>query len=132
MNKLKKDGRKLRSESTADLILNTALKIVRKGDIDISFDAIAKEAKIGTRTIFRHFKDKEALQENLDQVLAHEFTNAFLSIDREDHLEKRIKNLSTVLISTLHKKSKYSFVGLLRTFGETKPYEKICFLGIKL
>ena len=98
MKEIKKDGRKLRSESTADLILNTALKIVRKGDIDISFDAIAKEAKIGTRTIFRHFKDKEALQENLDQVLAHEFTNAFLSIDREDHLEKRIENLSTVLI----------------------------------
>jgi len=98
MKELKKDGRKLRSESTADLILNTALKIVRKGDIDISFDAIAKEAKIGTRTIFRHFKDKEALQENLDQVLAHEFTNAFLSINREDHLEKRIENLSKVLI----------------------------------
>ena len=98
MKEIKKDGRKLRSESTADLILNTALKIVRKGDIDISFDAIAKEAKIGTRTIFRHFKDKEALQENLDQVLAHEFTNAFLSINREDHLEKRIENLSTVLI----------------------------------
>ena len=42
MKEIKKDGRKLRSESTADLILNTALKIVRKGDIDISFDAIAK------------------------------------------------------------------------------------------
>ena len=100
MKEIKKDGRKLRSESTADLILNTALKIVRKGDIDISFDAIAKEAKIGTRTIFRHFKDKEALQENLDQVLAHEFTNAFLSIDREDHLEKRIENLSTAVSYT--------------------------------
>ena len=98
MKALKKDGRKLRSESTAELILNTALKIVRRGNIDISFEAIAKEAKIGTRTIFRHFKDKEALQENLDQVLAHEFTNAFLSIDREDNLEKRIENLSTVLI----------------------------------
>ena len=60
MKEIKKDGRKLRSESTADLILNTALKIVRKGDIDISFDAIAKEAKIGTRTIFRHFIDSIA------------------------------------------------------------------------
>ena len=28
--KIKKDGRKLRSESTADLILNTALKLLEK------------------------------------------------------------------------------------------------------
>ena len=91
MKERKKDGRKLRSESTADLILNTALKIVRKGDFDISFDAIAKEAKIGTRTIFRHFKDQEALLRNLDQMLAHEFKNAFLLLKREDHLEKRIE-----------------------------------------
>ena len=57
MNKLKKDGRKLRSESTADHILNTAIKIARKGNIDnMSFNSIAKEANIGTRTIFRHFK----------------------------------------------------------------------------
>ena len=84
MKERKKDGRKLRGESTADLILNTVLKIVRKGDIDISFNAIAKEAKIGTRTIFRHFKDQEALLKNLDQILAHEFTSAFLTIKRED------------------------------------------------
>ena len=60
MNKLKKDGRKLRSESTTDHILNTAIKIARKGNIEnMSFNSIAKEAKIGSRTIFRHFKDQE-------------------------------------------------------------------------
>ena len=59
MNESKKDGRKLRSESTADHILNTAIKIARKGDIDsMSFNSIAKEANIGTRTIFRHLKIK--------------------------------------------------------------------------
>ena len=78
MNNLKKDGRKLRSESTADHILNTAIKIARKGNIDnMSFNSIAKEANIGTRTIFRHFKDQESLQENLDQKLGEEFINYF-------------------------------------------------------
>jgi len=108
MNKLKKDGRKLRSESTADHILNTAIKIARKGNIDnMSFNSIAKEANIGTRTIFRHFKDQEALQENLDQKLEEEFINSFSTIIREDTLENRIKNVCCDSHSTLHKKSKY-------------------------
>ena len=96
---MKKDGRKLRSESTTDRILNTAIRIARKGNInDMSFNSIAKEANIGTRTIFRHFKDQETLQENLDIKLAEEFAKAFSLINKEDRLEKRIENLSSVLI----------------------------------
>ena len=99
MNNLKKDGRKLRGESTADHILNTAIKIARKGDIDsMSFNSIAKEAKIGTRTIFRHFKDQESLQDSLDQKLGEEFTNYFSEINKEDNLENRIENVSSTLI----------------------------------
>ena len=90
---MKKDGRKLRSESTTDHILNTAIRIARKGNIDdMSFNSIAKEAKIGTRTIFRHFKDQEALQENLDIKLGEEFSSAFAKINIEENLEKRIEN----------------------------------------
>ena len=100
MNKLlKKDGRKLRSESTADHILNTAIKIARKGDIDsMSFNSIANEANIGTRTIFRHFKDQESLQDSLDQKLGEEFISYFSKINKEDNLEKRIENVSFTLI----------------------------------
>jgi len=99
VNNLKKDGRKLRSESTADHILNTAIKIARKGDIDnMSFNSIAKEANIGTRTIFRHFKDQESLQESLDQKLGEEFTSYFSKINKEDNLERRIENVSSTLI----------------------------------
>ena len=99
MNKLKKDGRKLRSESTSDHILNTAIKIARKGNIDsMSFNSIAKEANIGTRTIFRHFKDQESLQDSLDQKLGEEFTSYFSKINKEDNLETRIENLSSTLI----------------------------------
>ena len=99
MNKLKKDGRKLRSESTADHILSTALKIARKGNIDsMSFNSIAREANIGTRTIFRHFKDQKSLQESLDQKLGEEFTSYFSKINKKDNLEKRIENVSSTLI----------------------------------
>ena len=96
---MKKDGRKLRSESTADHILNTAIKIARKGNIDnMSFNSIAKEANIGTRTIFRHFKDQETLQESLDQKLGEEFSSSFSEINKADDLEKRIESVSSTLI----------------------------------
>jgi AcrR family transcriptional regulator len=99
VNKLKKDGRKLRSESTADHILNTAIKIARKGNIDsMSFNSIAKEANIGARTIFRHFNDQASLQESLDQKLAEEFTSYFSKINKEENLEQRIENVSSTLI----------------------------------
>ena len=99
VNKLKKDGRKLRSESTADHILDTAIKIARKGNVEkMSFNSIAKEANIGTRTIFRHFKDQESLQDSLDQKLGEEFTSYFSKINKEDNLETRIENLSSTLI----------------------------------
>ena len=99
MNKFKKDGRRLRSESTSDHILKTAIKIARKGDIDsISFNSIAKEANIGTRTIFRHFKDQETLQESLDRKLGEEFTSSFSLINKEEKLENRIENVSSTLI----------------------------------
>ena len=99
MNELKKDGRKLRSESTADHILNTAIKIARKGNIDsMSFNSLAKEANIGTRTIFRHFKDQESLQISLDNKLGEEFTSYFSNINKEDNLEKRIEDVSSTLI----------------------------------
>ena len=104
MNKLKKDGRKLRSESTADHILNTAIKIARKGNIDsMSFNSIAKEANIGTRTIFRHFKDQEFLQARLDQKLGEEFTSYFSKINKKDNLEKRIEKVSSTLVEFFFK-----------------------------
>ncbi len=126
MNKLKIDGRKLRSESTSDHILNTAIKIVRKGDIDISFDSIAKEAKIGTRTIFRHFKDQESLLESLDKKLAHEFKTSFSSINSKDDIEARIKNLSAVLIK-LYKENQNILRWTLKNVWRDKTLRKNMF-----
>ena len=132
MNKLKKDGRKLRSESTSDHILNTAIKIARKGNIDnMSFNSIAKEANIGTRTIFRHFKDQETLQESLDQKLGEEFTNAFSLINKTDNLENRIENVSSILIK-LYVKNQNIIRWNLRNIWRDKNLKKICFLESNL
>ena len=132
MDKLKKDGRKLRSESTSDHILNTAIKIARKGNIDnMSFNSIAKEANIGTRTIFRHFKDQESLQESLDQKLGEEFTSYFLLINKEDKLETRIENVSSTLIK-LYVKNKNIIRWNLRNIWIDKNLRKNMFSWNKI
>ena len=129
---MKKDGRKLRSESTTDHILNTAIRIARKGNIDnMSFNSIAKEAKIGTRTIFRHFKDQETLQENLDMKLGEEFSSAFAKINIEDNLEKRIENLSTILIK-LYSKNQNIIRWSLRNIWRDKNLRKNMFSWNKI
>ena len=129
---MKKDGRKLRSESTTDHILNTAIRIARKGNTDdMSFNSIAKEAKIGTRTIFRHFKDQETLQENLDIKLGEEFSNTFAKINKEDNLEKRIENLSTILIK-LYSKNQNIIRWSLRNIWRDKNSRKNMFSWNKI
>ena len=132
MNKLKKDGRKLRSESTSDHILNTAIKIARKGNIDnMSFNSIAKEANIGTRTIFRHFKDQETLQESLDQKLGEEFTSAFSLINKTDNLESRIENVCSILIK-LYVKNQNIIRWNLRNIWRDKNLRKNMFSWNKI
>jgi AcrR family transcriptional regulator len=126
-NTLKKDGRKLRSESTADHILDTAIKIARKGNIDsMSFNSIAKEANIGTRTIFRHFKDQETLQESLDQKLSEEFSDCFSEINNTDDLERRIENVSSTLIK-LYMKNQNIIRWNLRNIWRDKNLRKNMF-----
>ena len=129
---MKKDGRKLRSESTTDHILNTAIRVAREGNIDnMSFNSIAKEANIGTRTIFRHFKDQETLQEELDKKLGEEFSYAFTKINKEDSLEKRIENLSTILIK-LYSKNQNIIRWSLRNIWRDKKLRKNMFSWNKI
>ena len=83
-NKIK-DGRKLRSQNTSDHILSTIIKLAREGNKDINFDLVAKETKLGARTIFRHFKDKDALLKalhiNLHQSWGPSHAHVGLTLD---------------------------------------------------
>ena len=77
MNKKTKDGRKLRSQNTSDHILSTIYRLARAGNQDINIDVIAKEAKLGARTIFRHFANKDALLEALCKKAEENIVNNF-------------------------------------------------------
>ncbi len=92
-----KDGRKLRSQNTSDHILSTIIRLAREGNQDINFDVIAKEAKLGTRTIFRHFEDKDALLVALNKKVSESIVNNFPKKSENESLEKRTKTLISFL-----------------------------------
>jgi len=108
MIKIIKDGRKLRSQNTSDHILSTIIRLARKGNQDINFDTIAKEAKLGTRTIFRHFEDKDALREAIHKKVSESIINNFPKGFEKEPLEKRMKLLISFLCD-MHSKNKYLY-----------------------
>ena len=75
------DGRKKRSKDTSELIIDTAFSLLNEGILNITHELIAKEAKIGTRTIFRHFKDKNSLIIGMHNKLLNDFESSKPKID---------------------------------------------------
>lgn len=55
------DGRKHRSQKSQMLIVNAMLELVARGNLAPSADQIAEIAKVGRRSLFRHFSDMDTL-----------------------------------------------------------------------
>lgn len=55
------DGRKHRSQKSQARIVNAMLALVAEGNLEPSADQIAEIAKVGRRSVFRHFKDMDTL-----------------------------------------------------------------------
>ena len=59
------DGRRERTEVTRGRILASARKLILSGKYDPTAEAIAKQAGITKRTLFRHFPDMETLHREI-------------------------------------------------------------------
>jgi AcrR family transcriptional regulator len=55
------DGRVLRGERNREQIVSAILELIREGDRTPTADTVARRAKVGPRTLFRHFEDMESL-----------------------------------------------------------------------
>jgi AcrR family transcriptional regulator len=60
------DGRKHRSQKSQTLIVNAMLELVAQGHLEPSADQIAEIAKVGRRSVFRHFKDMDSLYRQMN------------------------------------------------------------------
>ena len=60
-NGRKEDGRTLRSATTRRAVADAYLNLLNSGDMRPTAKAIAAEAKVSERAVFRHFQDMETL-----------------------------------------------------------------------
>jgi len=64
------DGRKHRSQKSQVLIVNAMLELVAQGNLAPSADQIADAAKVGRRSVFRHFSDMDTLYREMTGSIA--------------------------------------------------------------
>lgn len=61
------DGRRQRSERSRDQIIVAVLELIGEGDFAPSAARVAKRARVGLRTVFRHFEDMDSLYRGMTE-----------------------------------------------------------------
>jgi AcrR family transcriptional regulator len=64
------DGRRHRSQKSQARIVNAMLELVAQGNLEPSADQIADIAKVGRRSVFRHFSDMDTLYREIHNSIA--------------------------------------------------------------
>ena len=84
------DGRFARSKKTKDAIVRALLKLLRKTPFPTA-EQVAKESKIGLRTVYRQFKDMESIYLSLHEECMHSLSQMFNSdVDLDRSFEERV------------------------------------------
>ena len=71
------DGRVLRGERNREVIVEAILALIRRGETSPTAELVARQAGVGTRTVFRHFADMEDLYDAVNQRMAVEIQPLF-------------------------------------------------------
>ena len=92
--RLEQDGRRLRSLTSQNIIVDAMIILVQRGILEPTAQQVADEAGIGIRTVFRQVQDKENLFSKMDEKVRADLQEIF---DRAAHpqgnLEERIEGL---------------------------------------
>lgn len=84
------DGRFARSKKTKDAIVKALLKLLRNNPFPTA-EQVAKESKIGLRTVYRQFKDMESIYLSLHEECMHSLSQMFNSdVDLNRSFEERV------------------------------------------
>jgi AcrR family transcriptional regulator len=66
------DGRRVRGADNRRKIVDALLKLVEGGVVSPSAEQVAAEARVGLRTVFRHFADMESLRREISERMTAE------------------------------------------------------------
>jgi len=84
------DGRFARSQKTKDAIVKALLKLLRDTPFPTA-EQVAKESKIGLRTVYRQFKDMESIYLSLHEECMHSLGQMFNNdVDLDKSFKERV------------------------------------------
>jgi AcrR family transcriptional regulator len=63
------DGRRVRGEENRRRIVEAFMELVRRGHVTPTAEEVAARAKVGLRTVFRHFEDMELLYREIGNAI---------------------------------------------------------------
>ena len=87
------DGRVQRSERSRDAIVKGLLGLIGEGTLEPTAQQVAERAKVGVRTVFRHFSDMETLFATMNDRLTEKVNALFVEQTQVGPLEGRIAQL---------------------------------------
>ena len=92
--RLEQDGRRLRSLTSQNIIVDAMIILVQRGILEPTAQQVADEAGIGIRTVFRQVQDKENLFSKMDEKVRTDLQEIFdRAVHPQGNLEERIEGL---------------------------------------
>ena len=92
----KQDGRRLRSLTSQNIIVDALLVLVKKGILEPTAQQIADEAGISIRTVFRQIEDMETLLSKMNEKIELSNREMIDNFKPKGNLSERIKGLITL------------------------------------
>ena len=92
--RLEQDGRRLRSLTSQNIIVDAMIILVQRGILEPTAQQVADEAGIGIRTVFRQIQDKENLFLKMDEKVRAALQETLKrAANPQGNLEERIEGL---------------------------------------
>lgn len=115
------DGRRQRSERSKHKIAQAMIDLIMGGDATPSAEAVAARAKVGLRSVFRHFKDMDSLFNEVSMIFHDEYLPNLVERDTgkdwkgqlQDNIELRCEIFEKVMPmqqSTIAQRHRSKFV----------------------
>ncbi|MDG2116208.1 MAG: TetR/AcrR family transcriptional regulator [Porticoccaceae bacterium] len=93
----KVDGRRLRSDRSRQVIVESMLYLIEQGNLTPTAQQVANHAKVGIRSVFRHFEDMEAIFKTADDLWRNGFDENLKLPDAKLPLAQRIQQAAEQL-----------------------------------
>lgn len=110
------DGRFERSRSSRAKIVAAMLALVADGDVQPSAAKVAETAKVGLRTVFRHFDDMDSLYREMSERIEAMVHPTMFKPYRAEHWRDRVRELAARRVEVFETILPYRISASLKRF----------------